>query len=314
MRILTAISELSSLRGPIHLAVGVFDGVHLGHRAVIMRALEGAGASGGSAVVLTFDPHPASVLRPGQNPRLLASLRHKARLISALGIEHLLVLTFDADFAAVAASAFIEDLVRAARPLAQICVGEDWRFGKGRVGNAELLETLGRKYGFALAAVPAVKTPTGEIVSSTRVREAIQQGDLDHASLLLGHEYTVLGEVIEGRRLGRSLGFPTANLRVFNEELPPNGVYAIRAARDGRLHAGVGNLGLRPTLEDATERRLLEVHLFDFGESIYGEELEVHFVRHLRPERKFENLEALKEQIGRDAEEARRWLGLSETG
>ncbi len=305
MNVITDIAELSSLKGPLHLAVGVFDGVHLGHRAVILRALEGALKSGGTAVVLTFDPHPASVLRPGRHPRLLASLRHKCRLIAALGIEQLLVLTFDDEFATIEANAFVERLVLAGRPLVEICVGADWRFGNGRTGNAELLEALGRKHGFALAAIPAVTTPAGEIVSSTRVREVIQRGDLDHASVLLGRDYTVLGEVVEGRKLGRTLGFPTANLRVFNEELPPNGVYAIRAEYRGRLFPGVGNLGVRPTVEGAAAKRLLEVHLFDFTDSIYGEELEVHFVRPLRPEKKFESLDALKAQITRDAEEAR---------
>ena len=300
---LSSIRELASVPAPVFLAVGVFDGVHLGHRAVIERALGDARASGGSAVVVTFDPHPIRVLRPEHAPRLLTSTSHKLRLIRGLGITHLLVVPFDLAFAATPPDEFIRQLASACA-LREICVGHQWSFGKGRAGNLELLSRLGPQLGFDEVGVPAVEID-GEIVSSTLIRHAVENGDLAKAARLLGREFTVLGTVIRGEQLGRKLGFPTANLAAHNEQFPPDGVYAVDVQRNGTRLRGVANIGARPTVAAPDGQRLLEIHLFDFTGEIYGEDLEVSFRRFLRPERKFPSLDSLRAQIARDVETAR---------
>jgi riboflavin kinase/FMN adenylyltransferase len=292
----------------VFLAIGVFDGVHLGHRAVIERALADARNTGGTAVVVTFDPHPMRVLRPEKAPRLLTSTPHKIRLVRQLGLSHLLVLPFDLAFAATPAEEFIRQLAAAARPLREICVGHQWSFGKGRAGNLELLARLGAELGFEEVGVPAVEID-GRIVSSTIIRQAVEFGDLPTAARLLGREYTILGTVVEGLHLGRMLGFPTANLSAHNEQFPPNGVYVVEARRNGGAPLrGVANIGVRPTLAQASGERVLEVHLFDFDGDLYGTDLEIAFRHFLRPEEKFASLDALREQIGHDVKAARDFL------
>lgn len=304
--ILTEIAQLEKVPGPVVLAIGVFDGVHQGHQAVIARALGDAKRYGGSAVVVTFDPHPAKVLRPEKRPRLLTSTLHKRQLMAALGVEWLLVVNFTKAFAGMPPEDFVRQLHGACRPLREICVGHEWCFGRNRAGNLQLLQKLGAELGFAEVGVPAVKQGE-EIVSSTLIRKAVEAGDLQRAAQLLGRAYSVLGTVVEGNRIGTGLGFPTANLAAHNEQFPPNGVYAVEAVLGGVLRKGVVNIGVRPTVSGDGER-LLELHLFDFNRQIYGEGVEVFFRKFLRPERKFESLEALKAQIHSDAQEARRIL------
>ena len=303
MNTITTIADLAALSGPIAIAAGVFDGVHLGHRAVITSALEFASAQNGSAVVLTFDPHPTSVLRPGNASPLLTSTRHKLRILKALGVQHTLVIPFNKKFAATAPADFIRQLA-AACPLRQICVGADWAFGKGRAGNLALLTELGPQLGFTASGTPSVAID-GQPVSSTAIRAAIQRGDLPTAQRLLGREFSLFGTVIAGNKLGRTIGFPTANIRPENEQLPPNGVYAITAALENKSIRGVANIGLRPTVQSADSERLLEVHLFDFSGDLYGADLEIHFRRFIRAEQKFPSLDALKTQIAEDAASAR---------
>ena len=301
------IAELGQVPGPVFLAIGVFDGVHLGHRAVIERALADAKNVGGTAVVVTFDPHPVRVLRPEQAPHLLTATHHKIRLIRALGIGHLLVLPFDLAFAATPPEDFIRALAAAARPLREICVGFEWSFGKGRAGNLALLDRLGEELHFEEVGVPAVEIE-GQVVSSTLIRRAVEAGDFAGAAGMLGREYTILGTVAKGERIGRTLGFPTANLSAHNEQFPPNGVYAVEVARNSETLRGVANIGVRPTIANAGGERVFEVHLFDFSADLYGEDLEVTFREFLRPEQKFPSLEALRDQIARDAAQARRVL------
>ena len=304
MQVLRSISELAELPGPLFLAIGVFDGVHLGHQAVISTSARHAVEASGTPVVVTFDPHPVKVLRPNDAPHLITATQHKIALIRDLGVSHLLILNFDRNFAATAPEEFVEQLVAHSRPLQEICVGHEWSFGKGRAGNLALLKQLGLKHNFNVVGVAAV-TVNSEVVSSTAIRKAVAEGNLVKATQMLGREYTILGTVIAGEKLGRKLGFPTANLSAHSEQFPPNGVYVIEARRAGTLHRGVANLGYRPTVSGEKSERLLELHLFDLDRDIYGEELEVRFLRYLRPERKFENVEALKAQISRDVEQAR---------
>lgn len=304
---LTEIAALAGLPGPLFLAIGVFDGVHLGHRAVLERALADARAAGGNAVAVTFHPHPIRILRPEYAPHLLTSTAHKIRLIRALGIEHLLVIRFDEEFARTPPEDFIRAISAASRPLREICVGFEWSFGKGRVGNLALLDRLGHDLGFEEVGIPAV-TIDGHVVSSTMIRRAVEAGELAAAARYLGREYTILGTVSAGTQLGRTIGFPTANLAAHNEQFPPNGVYAVDVTRGGKKLLGVANIGVRPTIAKANGERVIEVHLFDFDADLYGEDLEVTFQRYLRPERKFSSVEALRAQIAEDAVAAREYF------
>lgn len=306
MKRLSEIESLSEYDGGVHLALGVFDGVHLGHQEVIGRAVAAARELGGVAGVLTFDPYPLRVLAPEKAPmRLLASLVHKARILEPLGVDLLLALPFDQERAKVSAEDFVRDLVEAGTRT--ISAGEDWRFGYRRAGDRSLLGQLSEELGFRFEAVPPVMSE-GERISSTRVRQAIRDGNLAAAERMLGRPYTVAGKVIEGRKLGRELGFPTANLERGEEQYPPDGVWAVRAQVNGVNHEGVANLGLRPTVDG--KLRALEVHCFGEVGDLYGELLEVEFVRHLRDEQKFANLEDLKAQLAEDVRMAKELLGV----
>ncbi len=305
MEVLRSIPELGALRGPVFAAIGVFDGVHLGHQAVISTSAKAARAAGGTPVVITFDPHPVKVLRPENAPHLLTATQHKIALIRGLGVEHLLVVHFDREFAQTPPEEFVRQLVEHAQPLRQICVGHEWSFGKNRAGNLALLKKLGAEHDFEVIGIQPVAV-NGAVVSSTSIRAAVEQGDFAKATEMLGREYTILGTVKKGAQLGRELGFPTANLSAHSEQFPPNGVYAAEAILGGRTMRGVVNLGYRPTIEAAKPERLLELHLFELHEEIYGEDVEVRFVRYLRAEQKFSSLDELKAQIARDVEAARR--------
>lgn len=304
MEILRSIPELERLRGPVFLAIGVFDGVHRGHQAVISTSADHARAPNGTPVVVTFDPHPEKVLRPQAAPHLLSATQHKIALIRALGVEHLLVISFDKQFAATEPEDFVQKLVTYSKPLREICVGHEWSFGKNRRGNLALLKKLGANFDFDVVGIPPVKI-NGAVVSSTAIRQAIEKGDLATAAELLGREYTILGTVTRGDSLGKKIGFPTANLSAHSEQFPPNGVYAAEARIDGELHRGVINLGIRPTVSGGKSERVLETHLFDFNRDIYGQDVEVRFLKFLRSEKKFENLDALVQQIRQDVEQAR---------
>jgi len=304
MKILRAIDELKSVAGPTHLAIGVFDGLHLGHQAVIARALESSRTSGGTAVVVTFHPHPVRVLRPEKAPRLLTSTQHKVKLIELLGVDAVLILEFTAEFSKTAPNVFIEKLACASNRLSQICVGQEWTFGANRSGSVRLLEELAPELGFQLGSVPPVSV-SGQVVSSTLIRSAVECGDLESAAKFLGRPFTILGTVSEGRQLGRRLGFPTANLHAHNEQFPPNGVYAAKAWFRKNEYGGVVNIGVRPTIEKEAGERILELHLFDFDQEIYGQDIEVAFLDYLRAEQKFSGIEELQSQIQRDAVKAR---------
>lgn len=303
MQVLRSIDALSSLPGPLALAVGVFDGLHLGHQEVIRAAQEHATQHHGTAVVVTFTPHPVQVLRPDSAPMLLCGARHQQLILSQIGIGHLLACPFTAETARTPAQDFIQQLVAASRPLGCISVGYTWSFGHARTGNIHLLMDMGEKHDFAVYGVPPLKVG-GTVVSSTLIREAIARGDFTAAATLLGRDYTVFGTVVEGRKLGRQLGFPTANVDVENEQLPPLGVYAVEARIDTQWLRGVANLGRRPTVAEDAEPSL-EVHLLDWSGDLYGKDMEVRFTRHLRSEMKFGSLDELKAQIARDVAAAK---------
>jgi riboflavin kinase/FMN adenylyltransferase len=304
MEILRSIAELERLPGPLFLAIGTFDGVHLGHQAVISTSARHAQSAHGTAVAVTFDPHPAKVLRPSEAPHLLTATQHKIALIRSVGVSHLLVINFDKDFAATSPEEFVRELVSCSKPLREICVGHEWSFGKDRRGNLDLLNDLGVRFNFNVVAVRPVKL-NGIVVSSTAIRQAIEQGDLEKATKMLGRHYTILGTVVGGDGLGKKIGFPTANLSAHSEQFPPDGVYLADAWLDEALHHGVVNLGYRPTVSHDKSNRVLEIHLFDFNRDIYGKDIEVRFVRYLRPEKKFATVDALVRQIEADVRQAR---------
>jgi riboflavin kinase / FMN adenylyltransferase len=309
MQILRSIPELSRLSGPIFLAIGVFDGVHRGHQAVISTSAKHAQSAKGTPVVVTFDPHPMKVLRPSEAPHLLTATQHKIKLIRNLGVQHLLIIQFDNAFAATAPEDFVRQLVMHSKPLREICVGHEWSFGKGRRGNVALLRKLGAQFDFEVVGIPAVTLRNGEPVSSTAIRHAVKGGDLANAAEMLGREYTILGTVVRGEHLGKKIGFPTANLSAHSEQFPPNGVYFAQATLNGTIYPGVVNLGYRPTVSSSKSERVLEIHLLDFDHDIYGRDIEVRFVRYLRPEQKFENVDALARQIELDVQQARKLRG-----
>lgn len=308
---MTTIHQAQELRTDgrkVCLAIGVFDGVHLGHQQIIRQTIADARHHDGLAVVVTFDRHPSAIVAPDRVPPLIYSLPRKVGTIEALGADALLLLRFDQAFSQRTGEAFVRQLARDLGALHSICVGADFVFGHGRSGNVPLLKKLGAKLGFSVHGIAAVALD-GQVVSSTRVREAIRTGDFDAASQMLGRPYSLAVKIVAGDRLGHQIGFPTANLDTDGFVLPPNGVYAAHATVGGRHLRAVVNLGYRPTLGQTTPPLRVEVHLLDFHGQIYGEEMDVTFAARLRAEMKFSSLELLREQIGRDVAAARKLMG-----
>lgn len=309
MKTLTQISQLSEINGPVCLAIGYFDGVHLGHQAVIHEAVRRAHSIKAESVVLTFDPHPAKILRPGESPLLLTSLPHKLDLIKGLEADYSLVIEFTEEFARTQPEDFIRSLQSRCPLLECICVGHQWAFGHKRKGNVELISQLGSELGFHVHEVPPVCVQD-ELVSSTVIRQYVALGDLFSASRFLGRPYSLLGDVITGQKIGSKIGFPTANLNAYAEILPPNGVYVCWARVENQMLPAVANIGCRPTTNQPANTPQVEVHILDFSGELYGSRLEIIFKRYLRPEVKFESLTALSKQIARDVDGARKFLRL----
>jgi len=295
--------ELKSLAAPIHWAMGMFDGVHVGHAGVIAAAVKGAALYGGIPAVLTFRTHPLAKVRPENAPAaIMAGNSEKFALMAELGVKMVLALEFSSRLASMSPEEFIGELCASCR-VAEISVGEDWHFGRGRAGDVETLRLLSGRCGFRVTAVPPILWD-GKRVSSTRIREAVRAADFSQAAGMLGRPYRWKGPVIHGRRLGRLLDYPTANMDPGCGLQPPHGVYAVRARVDGKEYGGVANLGLRPTIEKEGGALLLETHLFGQPGDIYGREMEVEPILFLRPETQFPSLEELKNQLGRDAAHA----------
>ena len=304
MKILHSIDELSTLKGPIVLVAGTFDGLHLGHQALIRRAMVEASACGGTAVVMTFDRHPASLLRPEKAPKLLTRNEQKIALLKGMDVSALLMLEFTSELASVPAREFITSLTDSCSPLHAICVGSQWSFGRGGEGNVDLLKELGEERTFEVIQIDPVVAADSPI-SSTRIRKAIASGDLAEVEACLGRPFRLTGQVVRGAGLGSKIGFPTANLEVSGMQLPTDGVYAVRVHREGRVDPGVANIGVRPTVDPSSSNRTVEVHLFDSSEDLVGKELSLEFMKFLRREEKFAGLEELKTQIARDCDRAR---------
>jgi riboflavin kinase/FMN adenylyltransferase len=298
-------SELPADDRPVCAAIGMFDGVHVGHQEIIQKVIAEARAVGGVSVVITFDAHPGEIVAPERAPALLQSLAQRIETIGALGAEALWVIHFDRAFSELSAEAFIRQMAEAWGRLRSLCIGVDFAFGHQRSGNVGLLRQLGAEIGFAVHGLPTV-TVDGQPVSSTRIREAVRAGDFAGADRLLGRPYQLAGLVVTGDQLGRQLGFPTANLDVRGLVVPPNGVYATETWWRGAAHPSVTNIGLRPTLREPAPTLQVETHLLDFQGDLYGQELGLRFEARLREERQFASLAELEAQITQDAAAARR--------
>ncbi|MFO1459934.1 MAG: bifunctional riboflavin kinase/FAD synthetase [Verrucomicrobiota bacterium] len=304
--------EPAALPRPAHglcLALGMFDGVHLGHQHVLRHALVHAANGAGASVALTFDPHPMAVVRPGHAPRLLQTLPQRLRALASLGLDATLVIPFNSAVAAQTGEEFIRGLLRDTGRVRSLSVGEGFQFGCRRSGDVQLLCSLGAEFQFQVHAASPVSIG-GEVVSSSRIRQCIREGSFESASELLGRPYAVSGRVMAGNQLGRTLGFPTANLDISGLELPPNGVYAawVQRIAQEQEYPAVLNLGTRPTVTQDREELRFEVHLLDFEGDLYGEELEVAFVGLIRGEKRFPNTAGLRVQIAEDIATARRLL------
>ena len=303
MNVIESAATLATGGRKVCVAIGVFDGVHLGHQQVIRRAIADAQQEDGLAVVVTFNRHPNAIVAPDRVPSTIQSLPQKLRTLGALGVDATWLIHFDTAFSQQTGEEFVRALCRDFGRVYSVCVGSDFTFGRKRSGNVALLETLGRELGFVVHGLSAVALD-GDAVSSTRIREAICTGNLYAASQMLGRCYALAGVVVKGDQLGRTLGFPTANLEIGGMMLPPPGVYAARAQVDGRWHRTVLNIGVRPTVASPAPQLRVEAHLLGFSGELYGRELEITFVERLRDEQKFASLELLKVQIAADIREA----------
>ena len=288
------------------LTIGNFDGVHLGHQRIFQRVKEKAKEIGGQSIVYTFDPHPVELLAPERKPLLITSFREKLRLIEEQGIDVVISANFSPKFASQTPGDFVKNILYDQIKIRHLFVGHDYTFGKDRRGNIAMLVDLGRKLGFNVEVVEAVRVG-GAVVSSTRIRELIQKGEMPEAARMLGRNYLLSGKVIHGHGRGsKQLGFPTANLKPEGALFPKPGIYATWTYHEGEKYAGVANLGWNPTFHD--QKFSIEVHILNFDREIYGQPLRVEFVERLRDEITFHGPEELISQIKKDISRARKIL------
>lgn len=292
------------------VTIGAYDGVHLGHRALVNEVKQRAGALGAATVVITFDKHPAMVVRPESAPKLLTDLEQKLELLASTGVDSTLVIHFDEERSHESAEEFVREVLVDCLRARSVVVGHDFHFGHGRRGNVALLQQMGGEFGFDVLGLTLVADPNQHIYSSTRIRQLLGEGDVAAAAVLLDRPHEVRGRVAEGDRRGRDLGFPTANIEVPDEIcLPADGIYAGWYVRpDGSTHMAAVSLGRRPTFYDNAPFSLLEAYLLDFDGDLYGERARVRFVSRLRGEERFDSVDALIAQMRADVDEARRRL------
>ena len=291
-------------RGAV-LSIGNFDGIHIGHQAVLTHVVDRARSMDVPAIAMTLDPHPIKLLRPSDAPRLLTTLDQRLELIARTGIDTTLVLPFTHRLARMSADSFVRDVLVARLAVREVYIGKNFRFGADRGGDVQLLEAMGRELGFRAAAAPIVEA-AGGVVSSTRVRQAVAEGRVEEAATLLARTVFIDGPVLEGKRLGRTLGFPTLNIEVVNEIEPDHGVYvtAVHIPSFGRTFPAVTNIGVRPTVYQ-NSLTTIESHLLDFTADVYGERVRLFFLQRLREERTFSSTIQLMSQIRHDVDQAR---------
>lgn len=294
-------------RGTV-LTIGNFDALHRGHQALIARVVERARDLGQLSALVTFEPHPANVLHPGPRLKRLTTREQKARLLESLGLDVLLRVAFTREFSRVEAETFVRHFLVEGLGVRELHVGENFSFGRERQGNLELLKRLGGELGFSAEGMAELHNG-GELISSSRIREAISRGDVGKGRSLLGRPYAVEGRVVRGSGRGAELGWPTANLEVSNELIPKTGVYVGEARLEGDdVHPAAINIGVRPTVESDLDVEVVEAHLLDFDRDCYGEAIELAFLERLRDERRFNGVAELREQIGRDVRATREYF------
>jgi riboflavin kinase/FMN adenylyltransferase len=302
------ITDLNSVKTPFTKSVvtlGNFDGLHLGHQELLKMVIGRAKETGAVSLVVTFRPHPLKILAPEKCPPLISIYEEKIRLFERLGIDVLVKIPFTRDFSVMPPEAFVRDILCGILGAKEIFVGYNYRFGRGREGNVGTLKELGRKLGFTVREVEQVSLD-GEVISSTKIRTLLRDGDVEHASRLLGRPYAITGIVVKGDGRGKGLGFPTANIAPKHEIIPANGVYAVGLYVRDKFYDGIANIGLRPTFRK--KNLTIEAHVFDFNEDIYGEEISLYFIGRMRGEKKFRNGEELINQIRSDIESAKAML------
>lgn len=307
MQVVSSPKELLHPSQPVHLAIGMFDGVHLGHQQLLQLTLQNASANNGIAAALTFDQHPNNIVAPNHIPPAIQNLQTRLQTLKTTGIHAAIVTPFTPAFSQIHGKTFIRQLAQDLHPLSSICIGQGFTFGHKRSGTCQLLQQLESQLHYTTHILPPVSLNSCP-VRSTIIREKIAAGLLNEASQLLGRPYSITGEIIHGDHLGRQLGFPTANLNVQNLALPPLGVYSANAILNHKSYPAILNLGIRPTLNQSTPTLRLETHILDFQQDIYGAYLEVQPLQFLRGEKKFASLEALRQQIQSDLQQARNLL------
>ena len=301
---------------PIALTIGNFDGVHLGHQAMLTRLKEAASQRGLRACVMTFEPHPREFFAPDQAPTRLTSLREKLELLDKSSIDCIIAYRFNFDFAKISPEDFITRILVNGFSVRWILVGDDFRFGARRAGDFAMLKAYSTKYGFEVEEMPSF-TIHGQRVSSTSVRDALTSGNLNHAKQLLGRPYSISGRVVNGDKLGKKLGFPTANIQLKHNRPPVSGIFVVEVhgaveSSPEKIIQGVASLGVRPTVHK-NGKPVLEVHLFDFNQEIYGRHLRVDFLHKLRDEETYSDLETLTTQIAKDVENTKNYFLTSNT-
>jgi riboflavin kinase/FMN adenylyltransferase len=287
------------------LTLGNFDGVHLGHQAIFQKVVTRAREIRGTSIAFTFEPHPLKVIAPERSPRLLNTFHGKMKLLAAAGIEVVICANFTRVFADQNPDDFAREVLHEKIGVREVYVGYDYAFGKGREGSIDSLKRMGQTYGFEVGVIEAVQVH-GMVVSSSIIRDLVASGKVEDAANLLGRHYAIDGEVVHGSQRGQKLGFPTANLNIANELVPGYGVYAVLAFVDGHPYKGVASIGIRPTFDSGPAS--VEVYLFGFQGDLYGKQMEISFIKHLRGEEKFPDAEALVRQIRKDVEAAKRAL------
>ncbi|MDO8674528.1 MAG: bifunctional riboflavin kinase/FAD synthetase [Candidatus Omnitrophota bacterium] len=302
MKVISGLGRVKIKRSCV--AIGIFDGVHRGHQMLLAAMVKEARRRKAVPVVITFFPHPAHVLSSSAKIDYLVSLRHRFKLLETLGVRVCIVIRFTRAFAAIRPETFIRSALVGRLGVQAVFVGEDFRFGKDRRGDIALFKRLGEQYGYVAHGVAPLKVG-GEPISSTRLRGLIASGKLSAAQRLLGRPFSVMADVVQSRGRGRRLGYPTANLRLGPNILPPHGVYAVRVDVKGEIRRGVANLGVRPTFKERKPTVHLEVYIFDLNQNLYGQTLEVHFIKKIRNERVFKTPQDLVRQIGADERKAR---------
>jgi riboflavin kinase/FMN adenylyltransferase len=310
MEIIRDLDSLGPYPFPV-VALGNFDGVHLGHQAILRTAIDRAQANGGSALAVTFDPLPAKVLNPKSAPRLIMTPEDKHELLRSFGLQGVIVLTFSPELSLLSPEEFVREYLRRRIGACVVVVGHNVSFGHARAGKADVMQRLGREFGFETTVVGPIER-NGNAVSSTQVREMISAGNMELTALLLGRPHFLRGPVVHGRERGRTIGFPTANIQSRTECLPPDGVYATRVVLEDGSYPSITNIGMRPTFGEP--ERTIEAHIFDFNRDIYGREVKLEIAERIRPERKFESGQALAAQIASDLQRAKEILAARTTG